>query len=143
MPGRGIGLSATEKMMLALAAMAAMAALAGGYYYFIAGLGAGSLTSFLMLRWQVAAAHNPRNLDPLRALNVLMFRSLVRTGVALTLLALSAVLQGLETLFGVLTGLVLQVAAHMGQAALIILRKGGKNVGSARSGRNYDTRPPG
>ncbi|BCV23033.1 hypothetical protein hamaS1_31020 [Moorella sp. Hama-1] len=130
-------------MMLALAALIAMAALAGGYYYYVAGLGAGSLTSLLMLRWQVAVAHNPRNLDPLRSLNSLMFRSLVRTGVSLTLLTLSVIIQGIETLFGVLTGLVLQVAVHMGQAALIILGKEGKNIGSARSGRDYGARPPG
>jgi len=130
-------------MMLALAALAAMAALAEGYYYFIAGLGAGLLTSFLMLRWQVAATHNPRNQDPRRALNGLIFRSLVRTGVSLTLLALSVVLQGIEALFGVLTGLILQIAAHMGQAALIIMGKEGKNIGTSRSGRDYDARPPG
>lgn len=128
--------------MMALAALIAMAALAGGYYLFVAGLGAGSLTSLLMLRWQVAAAHNPRNLDPLRALNGLMFRSLVRTGVSLTLLTLSVIVEGIEALFGVLTGLVLQVAVYMGQAALIILGKGGKNIGPARSGRDYGTRPP-
>lgn len=136
-----IGVSATEKRMLVLAALGTIAGGAGGYYLFVAGLGVGLMASLLLLRWQLAAARNPDNLEPRRAYNRLLFRSLVRTGVALTLLTLS-VFQGVEALFGVLTGLILQVVTYMGQATMIILGKEGKKVGTSGSGRDHGACPP-
>ncbi|AKX95243.1 hypothetical protein MTHERMOG20_15230 [Moorella thermoacetica] len=137
-----IKVSPIERWMLALAAVGVMSGGVAGYYLFVAGLVVGLMASLLLLRWQLAAARNEDNLHPIDAHNRLMFRSLIRTGVALTLLTL-AVLKGIELLFGVLAGLFLQVAAYMGQAALIILRKEGKKVGTSGSGRDHDPCPPG
>lgn len=110
--------------MLILAAAGILAGLGGGYYVFVAGLAFALPVSLLLLRWQVAAVVNLDNLVPQKAYNRFLGRSLLRSGVALGLLAL-ALFGGLEFLFGVLAGLLLQVLACMGEAILIILGKGG------------------
>jgi hypothetical protein len=119
-----IKLTRTEKGMLLLAAAGALAGLGGGYYYFIAGLALAVPVSLLLLRWQVAAVANLDNLVPQKAYNRFLGRSLLRSGIALGLLLL-ALAGGLEFLFGVLSGLLLQVLVGMGEAILIILGKGG------------------
>ncbi|CEP68433.1 Uncharacterized [Moorella glycerini] len=119
-----IKLTRTEKGMLVMAALGAVAGLGGGYYSFVAGLGFALPVSLLLLRWQVAAVDNLDNLPPQKAFNRFFGRSLMRSGLSLALLGL-ALAGGIEFLFGVLAGLVLQVLAYMGKAILIILGKEG------------------
>lgn len=117
-------LTRTEKGMLVLAAAGAVTGLGAGYYSFVGGMVLALPVALLLLRWQVAAVTNLDNLPPQKAYNRFLGRSFLRSGIALVLLAL-ALAGGIEFLFGVLAGLVLQVLACMGEALFIIAGKGG------------------
>jgi hypothetical protein len=119
-----IKLTRTEKGMLALAALAAVAGLGGGYYAFVVGLGVALPVSLGLFRWQLGAVANLDNLPPQKAFNRFFGRSLMRSSLALALLGL-ALAGGIEFLFGVFAGLLLQVLVYMGEAILIILGKEG------------------
>mgnify|MGYP006894388572 CR=1 FL=1 len=110
--------------MLIMAVIATAAALSLGYPAFVAGLGIAILVSLGLQRWQVAGAAGLDNMSPHKAFNLYFRRSLIRSLLALTLLALAR-FGGTEFLRGTLLGLVLQVFAYMGEALVIIIRKGG------------------
>jgi len=110
--------------MLVMAAVGTAAGLGWGYPAFVAGLASAILFSLLLQRWQVAGVAGLDNIPPPKAFNIYFRRSLIRSLLALALLAL-AQFGGIEFLLGTLLGLVLQVLAYIGEAALIIIRKGG------------------
>ncbi|WP_258358841.1 hypothetical protein [Moorella sulfitireducens (nom. illeg.)] len=113
----------TEKGMLVLAALEAVAGLVTAHYAFAAGVGVALPVSLGLFRWQLGAVTGLDNLPP-KAVNRFLGRSLIRSSVALALLVL-ALAGGIEFLFGVLAGLLLQVMVYMGEAILIMLRKEG------------------
>lgn len=119
-----IKLTRIEKGMLMLAAVAAAAGVGGGYYAYAAGVGTVLPVSLLLLRWQTAAVENLDNLPPGKAFNRFFGRALARSLLAMAIL-MAAAAGGFPFLFGVLTGLILEVLVYMGEAALIICRKGG------------------
>lgn len=119
-----IKLTRIEKGMLMLAAVAAVAGVGGGYYAYAAGVGMALPVSLLLLRWQAAAVENLDNLPPGKAFNRFFGRALARSLLAVAVLGAAAA-GGIAFLFGVLTGLVLEVLVYMGEAVLIICRKGG------------------
>lgn len=107
-----------------MAAVGIAAGLGWGYPTFVVGLAIAILVSLLLQRWQVAGVAGLDNMPPQKAFNIYFRRSLIRSLLALALLGL-AQFGGIEFLLGTLLGLALQVLAYMGEAALIIIRKGG------------------
>lgn len=117
-------ITTTEKRMFIIAVVAAAAAIILGYPVFVAGLVIAGILSLGLQRWQMAGVAGLDNIPPQKAFNIYFRRSLTRSLMALTLLALARY-GGTEFLLGTLLGLVLQVFAYMGEAVLIIIRKGG------------------
>jgi hypothetical protein len=117
-------ITTTERLMFIIAVVAAVTAISLGYPAFVAGLAIASILSLGLQRWQVAGLAGLDNIPPRKAFNIYFGRSLIRSLVALALLALARY-GGTEYLLGTLLGLVLQVLAYMGEAVLIIIRKEG------------------
>ncbi len=113
---------------IAMAAMGIIAAVTGsllGYYpTYALGVLLAVPVSWFLFRWQMMAVCNLEGLPPRKATNRLMLRSMLRLLINLAVLGVS-ILGGVVFLFGVLTGLLLQIVAHMGQT-LITLKKGGE-----------------
>lgn len=113
---------------IAMAAMGIVAAVTGsflGYYpTYALGVLLAVPVSWFLFRWQMMAVCNLEGLPPRKATNRLMLRSMLRLLINLAVLGVS-ILGGVVFLFGVLTGLLLQIVAHMGQT-LITLKKGGE-----------------
>ena len=122
--GCGKGMNNTEKTMLFLAVGIIIVALSLGYWPYALGVTLASLIAWLLYRWQMIAVANSDGLSPQKATNRLILRSLIRMLILFSLLGVS-LLGGVPFLFGVATGLFLQVAAYMGQSVCLIFRKGG------------------
>mgnify|MGYP000904174402 CR=1 FL=1 len=114
----------TEKMMLFLAVGIIIVALSLGYRPYALGVALSAFVAWLLYRWQMIAVANLDGLPPRKATNRLIIRSLIRMLILFSLLGLS-ILGGVHFLFGVMTGLFLQVATYMGQSVYIYFRKGG------------------
>lgn len=114
----------TEKMMLFLAVGIIIVALSLGYRPYALGVALASFVAWLLYRWQMIAVANLDGLPPRKATNRLIIRSLIRMLILFSLLGLS-ILGGVPFLFGVMTGLFLQVATYMGQSVYFYFRKGG------------------
>ncbi|NMD43709.1 MAG: hypothetical protein GYA86_10455 [Firmicutes bacterium] len=114
----------TEKVMLILGAAIIMVALFLGHWLYALGVALAASLAWLLYRWQMIAVINHDGVSPRKATARLLTRSLIRMLILFTLLGLS-ILGGEVFLFGVLTGLLLQVMTYMGRAFFIILRKGG------------------
>jgi hypothetical protein len=122
--GGGKKMNNTEKMMLFLAVGIIIVALSLGYRPYALGVALASFVAWLLYRWQMIAVANLDGLPPRKATNRLIIRSLIRMLILFSLLGLS-ILGGVPFLFGVMTGLFLQVATYMGQSVYIYFRKGG------------------
>lgn len=114
----------TEKTMATLATGIFIIALLLGYRLYAFGVAMATPVAWLLYRWQMAAATNLEELSPQKATVRLITRSTIRMLILFSLLGLS-ILGGEAFLFGVLTGLLLQVMTYMGQSFYIIFRKGG------------------
>ncbi len=117
--------AATGKTMAVMGAAAVTIALLLGYHIYALGVALATPIAWLLHRWQIAALSSLEGLPPRRATAKLLTRSLLRLIASLTLLGLS-ILGGETFLFGVLTGLLLQVMAYTGQALYTMVKKGGK-----------------
>lgn len=117
-------INATGITIAAMGVVAAIIGLVLGYPIYALGVALSAPVSWLLYRWQMMAVCNLEGLPAQKATNKLMIRSILRLVINLTLLGLS-ILGGEAFLFGVLTGLLLQIMAHMGQA-FITLKKGGE-----------------
>jgi len=95
-----------------------------GYSSFALGVALAAFIAWLFYRWQMMAVINLEGLSPRKATNRVVARSLVRLFVFLGMLGLSA-LVGELFLFGVLTGLLLEIMVFISQAFLIIRGKEG------------------
>ncbi len=124
MSNRNKGLKAAEKVMVILGVVIIIISLLLGYRSFALGVALAAFVAWLFYRWQMTAVVNAEGLSPRKAANRLVARSLIRLFVFLGLLGLSA-LAGELFLFGVLTGLLLEIMAFIGQAFLIIRGKEG------------------
>ncbi|NLA10604.1 MAG: hypothetical protein GX883_00570 [Firmicutes bacterium] len=114
----------TEKIMLILGAGIVIVALALSYWLYALGVALAAFVAWLLYRWQMSAVSDSAGVSPRKATARLLTRSVIRMLILFTLLGLS-ILGGEVFLFGVLTGLLLQVFTYMGRAFFIILRKGG------------------
>lgn len=114
----------TEKAMVILGAGIIVAALLLGHRLYALGVFVAAFMAWLLYRWQMIAVANRDDVPPRKATNRLLARSIIRMLILFSLLGFS-ILGGEAFLFGVLTGLFLQVMTYMGRAFLIILRKGG------------------
>ncbi|MFY9395021.1 MAG: hypothetical protein WAP36_10065 [Halanaerobiales bacterium] len=114
----------TERTMIIIGAGISVIALMLGYRLYALGVVLAASVAWLLYRWQLIAVTNQDGVSPQKATVRLMIRSIIRMLILFSLLGLS-ILGGEAFLFGVLTGLLLQVMAYMGQAFYIILRKGG------------------
>jgi sterol desaturase/sphingolipid hydroxylase (fatty acid hydroxylase superfamily) len=124
MSSRNKGLKAAEKVMVILGAGIIVISLLLGYSSFALGVALAAFIAWLFYRWQMIAVINLEGLSPRKATNRLVARSLIRLFVFLGMLGLSAFV-GELFLFGVLTGLLLEIMAFIGQAFLIIRGKEG------------------
>lgn len=124
MAGSNNDIDITEKSMLILGAGIVIVALALSYWLYALGVALAASVAWFLYRWQMTAVVNCEGVSPRKATTRLLTRSLIRMLILFTLLGLS-ILGGELFLFGVLTGLLLQVMTYMGRAFLIILRKGG------------------
>ena len=116
--------NSTEKAMLAMGAIIAIVALILGYRLYALGVVLSAFAAWLLYRWQMIAVTNPEGFPPQKATARLITRSLIRMLILFSLLGLS-ILGGVPFLFGVMTGLFLQVMTYMGQSLYMIFRKGG------------------
>lgn len=110
--------------MVILGAGIIIAALLLGQRLYALGVFVAAFMAWLLYRWQMIAVANRDDAPPRKATNRLLARSIIRMLILFSLLGFS-ILGGEAFLFGVLTGLFLQVMTYMGRAFLIILRKGG------------------
>ncbi len=118
-------INSTGITMVVLGIIAAITGSLLGYYpTYALGVLLSLPVSWFLFRWQMLAVCNLEGLPPRKATNRLLLRSALRLLINLTVLGLS-ILGGVVFLFGVLTGLLLQIVAHMGQT-LITLKKGGE-----------------
>ena len=124
MSSRNKGLKAAEKVMVILGAGIIVISLLLGYSSFALGVALAAFIAWLFYRWQMMAVINLEGLSPRKATNRVVARSLVRLFVFLGMLGLSA-LVGELFLFGVLTGLLLEIMVFISQAFLIIRGKEG------------------
>lgn len=118
-------INATGKTMAIIGAAAIVIALSLNHPFYALGVAFSAPIAWLLYRWQILAVSNLRGLSKHKATTKLLTRSIIRLIVNLALLGLS-ILVGEVFLFGVLTGLLLQVMAHAGQAFYITFKKGGK-----------------
>ncbi|NLW06681.1 MAG: hypothetical protein GX039_01665 [Clostridia bacterium] len=120
-----IRITTNERLMLIIGVAAVVIAISLGYPAFVAGLLIASIISLALQRWQATAVAGLDNIPPRKAFNIYFGRSLIRSLLALALLALARY-GGIEFLLGTLLGLVLQVLAYMAEAIImIIVRKEG------------------
>jgi sterol desaturase/sphingolipid hydroxylase (fatty acid hydroxylase superfamily) len=124
MSSRNKGLKTAEKVMAILGAGIIIISLLLGYSSFALGVALAAFIAWLFYRWQMMAVINLEGLSPRKATNRVVARSLVRLFVFLGMLGLSA-LVGELFLFGVLTGLLLEIMVFISQAFLIIRGKEG------------------
>ncbi len=124
MSSRNKGVKVTEKAMALLGAGIVIVSLFLGHGSFALGVALAAFIAWLFYRWQMIAVLNIEGLSPRKATNRLIARSLIRLFVFLGMLGLST-LAGEPFLFGVLTGLLLEIMAFIGQAFLIIRGKEG------------------
>ncbi|MGI6319326.1 MAG: hypothetical protein GX263_01840 [Firmicutes bacterium] len=124
MSSRNKGLKTAEKVMVILGAGIIIISLLLGYSSFALGVALAAFIAWLFYRWQMMAVINLEGLSPRKATNRVVARSLVRLFVFLGMLGLSA-LVGELFLFGVLTGLLLEIMVFISQAFLIIRGKEG------------------
>ncbi len=116
--------NSTEKTMLVLGAVIAIVALLLGYRLYALGVLLAAFAAWQLYRWQMVAVTNQEGIPPQKATARLITRSLIRMLILFSFLGLS-ILVGVPFLFGVMTGLFLQVATYMGQSFCLIFRKGG------------------
>ncbi len=95
-----------------------------GYRIYALGVILSTPVAWLLYRWQMMAVSNLKGLPHRKATARVLTRSIIRLIISLILLGLS-ILVGETFLFGVLTGLLLQVMAYTGQAFYTIIKKGG------------------
>ena len=124
MSSRNKGLKTAEEVMVILGAGIIIISLLLGYSSFALGVALAAFIAWLFYRWQMMAVINLEGLSPRKATNRVVARSLVRLFVFLGMLGLSA-LVGELFLFGVLTGLLLEIMVFISQAFLIIRGKEG------------------
>ena len=124
MSSRNKRLKTAEKVMVILGAGIIIISLLLGYSSFALGVALAAFIAWLFYRWQMMAVINLEGLSPRKATNRVVARSLVRLFVFLGMLGLSA-LVGELFLFGVLTGLLLEIMVFISQAFLIIRGKEG------------------
>ena len=124
MSSRNKRLKTAEKVMAILGAGIIIISLLLGYSSFALGVALAAFIAWLFYRWQMMAVINLEGLSPRKATNRVVARSLVRLFVFLGMLGLSA-LVGELFLFGVLTGLLLEIMVFISQAFLIIRGKEG------------------
>lgn len=117
-------LGTLEKVILILGLVILSISIMLGYRAYALGVALAAPVAWLFYSWQMKAVANPGGLSPQRATFRLVFRSVIRLFVFLAMAGLSF-LGGELFFFGVLTGLLLQILAYMGQALLIILGKEG------------------
>ena len=104
---------------------AIIVALTLNYPTYALGVALSAPIAWILYRWQMMAVSNLQGLPQRKATTNVLTRSILRLIINLALLGLS-ILIGESFLFGVLTGLLLQVMAYTGQAFYITLKKGGK-----------------
>ncbi len=117
--------NATGKTMAVIGAGTIVVALSLSHPFYALGVALATPISWLLYRWQILAVSNLRGLPKHKATTRILTRSILRLVINLALLGLS-ILVGEAFLFGMLTGLLLQVIAQAGQAFYITLKKGGK-----------------
>ena len=89
-----------------------------GFPVYALGVVLAASIAWFLYRWQMTALANTEGLSPRKATNRLIARSMIKLIVFLCMAGLSY-LGGKTFLFGVLTGLLLQVMAYIGQAVLL------------------------
>lgn len=115
----------TGRIMALLGTLIVIGALLLGCWAFAMGVALAAFVAWLLYRWQMTAVSGQAGIDPQKATARLMTRTIIKMLVYVILLGLS-VLGGEAFIFGVLTGLLLQVMTHMGQALyIIVIKKGG------------------
>lgn len=104
-----------EKIMLILGLSIFCISLLLGCRDYALGVALATFIAWLFYRWQITAVFNLEGLPPRKATNRLIVRTIIRFIAFLGILVLSS-LGGVAFLFGVLTGLLLQMIAHVSQA---------------------------
>lgn len=111
-------LQTVEKSMVALGMGVVIISLLLGYWVYALGVALASSIAWLLYRWQMMAVDNTSGLSPQKATNRMVARSMIKLVILLSMIGLSS-LGGNLFLFGVLTGLLLQVIAYFSRAILI------------------------
>ena len=112
------GFSSIDKIIAVLVMAVLLISLLLGYRVFALGVALAVIVAWILYRWQMTAVFNAKSLSSRKATNRLIIRSMIKLLVFLIMIGLSS-LGGRIFLFGVLTGLSLQVAAYIGQSFLI------------------------
>ncbi|HHX86947.1 MAG TPA: hypothetical protein GX693_02070 [Firmicutes bacterium] len=123
--GGNKGINATEKIIVIAGVGILIVAMSLGHRTYALGVGLATPVAWFFYRWQMMAVSNLEGLPPHKATTKLISRSIIRLIIYLGLIGLSF-FGGEAFVLGVLTGLLLQVLAYMGQAVYIMLKKGGK-----------------
>ncbi|HPU01314.1 MAG: hypothetical protein GX890_03470 [Firmicutes bacterium] len=116
---------AAGKILALLAALIVFGALVLGNRLFALGVALAAFVAWLGYRWQMKTLDSQGGAPPQKAVARVMAVALAKMFLNLILLGFSA-LGGVPLLFGVLTGLLLQMATHMGQAFYLAVKKGGQ-----------------
>lgn len=117
-------ITSTEMTMAILSVAAISAGWALGYPSYVLGVVLAAPIGWFLYRWQMKAVTNLKDLPPRKANARLQIHLLARLIIHFGVLGLS-ILGGEAFLFGVLTGFLLEVIAHMGQAFYTIFKKKG------------------
>jgi hypothetical protein len=110
--------------MVILGAVAITIGWALGYPSYALGVALAAPIGWLLHCWQSRIVINLKGLPPHKLSTRLQIQLFIRLIIHLSVLGLS-ILGGEPFLFGVLTGFLLEVIIHMGQAFYIILKKKG------------------
>ncbi|MGI5875486.1 MAG: ATP synthase subunit I [Dethiobacteria bacterium] len=121
---RSRSITPTEKTMVILGAVAITIGWALGYPSYALGVALAAPIGWLLHCWQSRIVINLKGLPPHKLSTRLQIQLFIRLIIHLSVLGLS-ILGGEPFLFGVLTGFLLEVIIHMGQAFYIILKKKG------------------
>lgn len=116
--GRNKGFTLIEKIMAVLVTGITVISFLLGFPVYALGVVLAASIAWFLYRWQMTALANTEGLSPRKATNRLIARSMIKLIVFLCMAGLSY-LGGKTFLFGVLTGLLLQVMAYIGQAVLL------------------------
>lgn len=123
--GGNIRVNVTEKVIVIAGVGILIVTMSLGFRTYALGVGLATPVAWFFYRWQMAAVSNLEGLPPHKATTKLISRSIIRLIIYLGLVGLSF-FGGEVFVLGVLTGLLLQVLAYMGQAVYIMFKKGGK-----------------